>query len=470
MRILGPDGNPISTGSPVSPEVQQIVDRAKEIASKGDAATALQQMVYAFQSDVKSDLVIDTSCDLLRQMMQASGAEQSDELELFEQLKIKREDPLLNYQIGNRFFQLQQPFLARPFLSRAKELAGDDKTELGQHIDVDFSQVLMDLGAYQEAIDAFHKLNDDYGGLPIWLVLEMAECYALLRQMDEADAVYAVAPPESTEVVPGMDEVREEVGDLLARVRDFDEVEQLGLREWHYVQTRGMLLETNPDEKVPGERFLIFQPSEEDCAYLVGLTAAILDKKELAPNRILWLGPNSEPLARLFAQWWEVDAENIRPYQLGDNTDDTADLGLLVMSHSYDVFTIADEETFVDLAQARGGLVTFALDVRWSDRQPLTPDIAGFLSQACNLPWENRMQLSEDQQTVTRIEETRDAETVAKEISAQFIPDEEFDQYAQETLELYAACTDLILDHRDGTLIRRPLVTHSPIQSPRIGF
>ena len=37
-------------------EVQQIVNRAKEIASKGDAATALQQIVYAFQSDVKSDL------------------------------------------------------------------------------------------------------------------------------------------------------------------------------------------------------------------------------------------------------------------------------------------------------------------------------------------------------------------------------------------------------------------------------
>lgn len=470
MRILGPDGNPISTGTPVSIEVQQIVDQAKEIAARGDAATALQQMVYAFQSDVKSDLVIDTSCDLLRQMMQMAGADQSDELQLFEQLKENREDPQLNYQIGNRFFQLQQPFLSRPFLSRAKELLGDERNELGQHIDVDYSQVLMDLGAYQEAIDAFHKLNDDYGGLPIWLVLEMAECYALLRQLDEADAVYEVAPPESTADVPGMDEVREEVGDLLARARDFDGVEELGLREWHYVQTRGMLLETNPDDKIPGERFLIFQPSEEDCAYLVGLTAAILDKKEFAPNRILWLGPNSEPLARLFAQWWEVDEKNIRAYQLGDNTEDDSDLGLLVMSHSYDVFTIDDEETFVDLAQARAGLITFALDVRWSDRQPLTPDIAGFLSQACNLPWENRMQLSEDQQTVTHIEETRDALTVAKAIAEQFIPNEEFDQYAGETLELYAACTDLIIDHRDSTLIRRALVTHSPVQSPRIGL
>ena len=63
----------------------------------------------------------------------------------------------------------------------------------------------------------------------------------------------------------------------------------------------------------------------------------LLDTKGYAPNRILWLGPNSEPLARLFAQWWEVDPENIRPYQHGDNTEDGEDISLLVMAHSYDV-------------------------------------------------------------------------------------------------------------------------------------
>lgn len=472
MPILGPDGKPIQSGPPVSDEVKQIVERAKAIAEQGDPASALQQLVFAFQTDVASDLVLDTTIELLTTMATMTGNDpaQSEELQLFQQLKENREEPLLYFQVGNRFFQLQQSFVARPFLARAKELLGGQINELSQAIDVDHAQCLMDLGAYQDAINAFHALNDTYGGLPIWLVLEMSECYGLLRQIDEAEAVYQIAPAEAAAQFPGMEAVREEVGDLLARVRDFDEAEEMTLRDWHYVQTRGMLLETNPDENVPGERFVFFQPSEEDVAYVVAMAAAVLDNKGYAPNRILWLGQSSEPLARLFAQWWEVEPENVRPYKHGDNTDSEEELALLVMAHSTDVMTLESEEEFVDLAQARAGLITFALDVRWTERQPMTPDIAGFLTQACNLPWETRFQVNEEEQTVTRIDETRDPETIAAEIAAQFPSDEESDGFATEMLEEYAICTDLILDHRDGELIRRPLVTHSPIKSPRMGF
>ena len=42
------------------------------------------------------------------------------------------------------------------------------------------------------------------------------------------------------------------------------------------------------------------------------------------------------------------------------------------------------------------------------------------------------------------------------------------DTFAKELLEDYDVCTDLILDHRDGSLIRRPLMTHSPVKSPRL--
>ncbi len=470
MRILGPDGKPLQTGPPVSDEVKQIVERAQAIAAQGDPASALQQLVFAFQTDVSSDLVLDTTCELLSGMARAANAGESEELQLFEQLRANREEPTLYYQVGNRFFQLQQPFVARPFLTRARELVGTTVNELTQAIDVDTAQVLMDLGAYQDAINAFHALNDTYGGLPIWLVLEMAECYALLRQSDEADEVYNIAPPEAADQFPGMESVREEVGDLLARVRDFEGVELMDLRDWHYVQTRGILIETNPDENVPGERFVFFQPSEEDVAYIVGVSAALLDHKGYTPSRLLWLGPASEPLARLFAQWWEIEPENIRPYQNGDNVESDVDISLLVLAHSYDVLTLEDEESFIDLAQARSGLITFALDTRWTDRQPMTPDVAGFLSQACNLPWETRFLIDEETQSVTRVDEERDAETIAAAVAAQFPDEEECDQYAKELLEDYGVCTDLILDHRDGTLIRRPMVTHSPISSPRLGF
>ncbi len=470
MRILGPDGKPIETGPAVSEEVQKIVENARAIAQQGDPATALQQMVFAFQQDVTSNLVLDTTCDLLQQMAQRAGATSSEEYQLFDHLRQNREDPVGYYQIGNRFFQLQQPVIALPFLRRAKQLLNGTKNELSQAADVDYAQCLMDLGAYQEAINAFHELNDKYGGLPIWLILEMAECYALLRQIDEAEAVYQIASPEAAAQFPGMEEAHEEIGDLIARVHDFDGVEEMDLRAWHYVQTRGMLIDTNSDEDAPGGRYVLVQLGEEDVADIVGTTAALLDTKGYAPNRLLWLGENSEPLARLFAQWWEIDEENIRPYQPGDNSDDEDELGLLVMAHSYDVMSLPNEEALIDLLQARAGLITFALDVRWTERQPMTPDIAGLLSQVFTLPWEPRLEVSADQQSVTRIEETRSPQAVAEDLAKHFPPEEECDKYAQELLDYYSICTDLLLDHRDGTLHRKTLVTHSPIKSPRIGF
>jgi hypothetical protein len=139
------------------------------------------------------------------------------------------------------------------------------------------------------------------------------------------------------------------------------------------------------------------------------------------------------------------------------------------MAHSDDVLQLEDEATFIDLAQARAGLITFTLDVRWTDRQPMCPDITGFLAQACSLPWEPRFELGVDQKTVTRKDETRSTKTIAAEIAGAFPDEEECDQIAREMVEDYDICTDLVLDHRDGTLIRRPLVAHSPVKSPRVG-
>ncbi len=501
MRILGPDGKPIETGPPVSEEVNQLVQQAKEIVAQGEPHNALQQMVFAFQSDVSSDLVLDTTCDILQDMMQRAGASESYELQLFQNLKNHKSDPAAYQQVGHWFAQNQQFFVARPFFIKAKEMIGAGVSELSQAVDMGHAQVMMSLGAYEEAVNSFHELNDKYGSLPPWLLMELAECYALLRQMDAAESVYQIAPEEAFEQfpnIPALPMIREEVGDMLARVRDFDDVEDMDLCDWHYVQTRGILLEMNPNpdpgtEPTPNTeeegsqgsgRFIYFSPSEQDVAYLVGVAAAMLDAKQLSPKRILWLGDESEPLAKLFGQWWEVD--EIRHYRHGDNTNNADDLALLVMSHSYNVLTglpVGASETdtpeamqemaetqFADLMQARAGLVTFALDVRWTERQPMTPDIGGFLTQSCSLPWETRFQVNEEDQSVTQIEETRTPDEIAVEIAKLFLPNEKLDETAADMIADYEDCTDLIIDHRDGTLTRRPLMTHSPIKSPRLGF
>ena len=257
---------------------------------------------------------------------------------------------------------------------------------------------------------------------------------------------------------------------MIARVHDFDDRETLELPQWHYVQTRSIILETNPDENMPGQRFVFFTPSEEDISYMVALTAAMLDQKGYAPNRILWIGDSAEVLARTFAQWWEVDEADLREYQDGDNNDDEENLALLVLAHSYDVSALPSEEALFGLFPARAGLITFALDLHWTERQPITPDISGYMSQICHLPWEAKVDMTDDQVTVTPITEKPDARALAVALAAQFPPEEDSDKFAQETLEEFAACTDLLLDHRDGSLNRKSMVTHSPLPGPRFGF
>jgi hypothetical protein len=71
---------------------------------------------------------------------------------------------------------------------------------------------------------------------------------------------------------------------------------------------------------------------------------------------------------------------------------------------------------------------------------------------------------------VTPIEEAPDVDALAQEMAAQFPSEEECDANANKILAVYSGCTDLILDHRDGELFRKSLVTHSPVSSPQIAF
>jgi hypothetical protein len=463
---LDPEGQPIQIGQ--TPEqVQQLVDRARALSEAGDAPSAFQTLAVAFQTDVVGDNVIEMACELLQRNSETTGTPPGDEFLLFDQIRRDRNDFGAYHRLGTHFLRLGQFGLARPFLEQARALAVDEPQDVQTAIDVDKAQTLVHLGEYEEAINAFHTLNEKVGGLPLGLILLMCECYALMRLPDEAEAVYQVAPAEAAAQIQGLDREREETGDLLARLRDFDGVEELDLPAWHYIQTRGMLLETNPDPKMPGGRFVLYQPSEEDVAYLVGLTAALLDAREYSPTRIVWLGPSAEPLARLFAQWWEVEENSIRPYRSGDNSDSEEELTLLVMAHSNE---IREEQTYQELLPARAGMIIFALDLRWTEAQPITPDISGFMSQACNLPWETRIEPNEDGNSWRQVTETRDPATIAEAIASQFPPEEECDEFANETLETFERCTDLILEHRDGTLNRRPLMTHSPIKSAKLGL
>src|SRR5258708_1997306 len=93
MRILGPDGKPIESGPPISPVVRQFVAQAKEAAGNGDPNSALQQMVFAFQHDVSSNLVLDTTIELLQEIVRMAGATNSQELEIFRNIQNHRDDP-----------------------------------------------------------------------------------------------------------------------------------------------------------------------------------------------------------------------------------------------------------------------------------------------------------------------------------------------------------------------------------------
>lgn len=486
MAILGPDGKPLSRGTQPKPEVLEALNKINAIAEQGGLPVALQQMAAVFQQDVTSDLVLETACNLLERMHQEQmraykalpldqrrqiEAPVDDEAQIFRALRSASSSPQAYYDVATRFFRLGQAVISRPFYARALELLGKEQSELSQNASVEYAQVMMELGGYKECADILQNLNDMYGGLPVELILKMTECYALLRRLPEADTLYSVITKEATADNPALEEWREETGDLIARVHDFDDRETLGLREWHYVQTRGMLLATNTDANMPGERYAFCAPPLADIARIIAITAAFLDNRGYAPNRLLWLGERSEILARLFAEWWEIDEEEIRPYQAGDNTADEDNLALVVMCHSADLLSLPDEETLFELYEAQAGLIMFSMNVNWTERQPITPDITGMLSQMCYFPWEANVSMdNQGNINITPMEEAPDPRALAKQMAQFFPSDEECEADAQRLAEVYGGCTDLILDHRDGDLFRKSLVTHSPAPSPLLSF
>ena len=134
-------------------------------------------MAFGFQQDVSSDAVLNATCDLLKQMAQAAGDANSLELQLFEAVRDNRENAEAYYSVGSHFFQVGQTFIAGPFLFRARQLAGAAVDQMSLQIDVELGQVLMELGEYQGATECFQRLNDNYGGLPLELILKMTECF-----------------------------------------------------------------------------------------------------------------------------------------------------------------------------------------------------------------------------------------------------------------------------------------------------
>ncbi|MDE2125893.1 MAG: hypothetical protein KGJ62_04820 [Armatimonadetes bacterium] len=448
--VLGADDNVYR--SPEDPAAA-IIGEARALMTQG-ASLALQRLSEVFYLDVSSDAVIDNVLAMMRTAMAFSGEQASEELSLFERLQAERGNAESYFRIGARFQELGNPRVALPFLIRARDLAAPHTTEFQIALGTTLARAHMQSGAYQAAVLEYHKVSELLSGLPGWLMLELAECYALLRQCDDAERVLEAAPREALSDAADYEQALEETADLIARVREFTTVADPGIREWHYAQTRGAVMSVSPTDVGFNGRYPAIRLEVASVALLCAGLCKWLSLLDLRPKCVSWLGPAAEPLALHIAALLSNGPTSTAPWSPGSNIDGDAP-GLLVLAHSWDVQYLASELDLQELATARSGMLLFCLQTGSTEPQPVTPDISGMLAESAELPWETPG--------------TTAAQTAADWAAA--LAEQAPDTGATEALateleQAYEGFTDLLLNHRDGTLPRRILPGHSPLNAP----
>jgi tetratricopeptide (TPR) repeat protein len=270
------------------------------------------------------------------------------------------------FEAGYHFIDEREPELAAMLLSRCARL---EPRQREIHYELGFA--LMQLRRFQEAIIEFESLLQDYDDFDTRLNLTV--CHSITRNLARARqlagemAQYAASQEEMKELA-----LRNWV---IKRLEGFAADDELGVRDWFY-SLYGSVLLNEKVEKDSAGRPQTTSVSYEDLAGTLVLLSGFLKKMGLAYDVIEYYSRLSRPLASALSACLNLPVE---PYRGPDRRDKA----LLVMAWSSDI--IGPHRAFVPHCPGRS---LFALGLTTSCRLPVTPEIAGFLSGRCVMPWE----------------------------------------------------------------------------------
>lgn len=272
------------------------------------------------------------------------------------------------FEAGYQFIDDRQPELAALLLERCVKLAPDEP-----NVNYELGFALLSLKQYEKAIPyldrAFLKIKDFDSYLNLAVAYTCTRQQQKLKKMLDGMAALASTDEESTELKHQRIVAR--------RLELLSKKPVLTARDWLYIHYGSILLEQN-DAPGSGGKFGPVDAGYMEIARTLLVLRGVLEGLGAEYDVIEYYSSLSRPLSHALAELLGV------PYELyrGPNQEEHA---LLVMGWGSDI--IGPHESFVALEKQRN---IFSYALTWQEALPVTPELVGFLSEACALPWGER--------------------------------------------------------------------------------
>ncbi|MBI3271675.1 MAG: tetratricopeptide repeat protein [Planctomycetes bacterium] len=438
-------------------DVSKLFEAARRLFKDGDASAAFVTLKHAFARDAGFARLYPLAAEV------ADSLGFSPESRLFRRLAKAPRDPYLFFGLGMHFFRQNDAELALPFFRQALTLNPPDEDLVFQAIR-HLGYANQGAGRFDEAVVHLEKLvaaeRDDRGDL-----LSLAECLIAERRAARAEEILARLDGRG----PGDEEEADrsgELGRMLDRLREFPEDGDLGLREWHYVQHRGVLLDLFQDPRPAGGRFVAVWLTVPMVARVLVAARELLRDRGLAIRRVLRAGERAGPLAGAFAGMLGVSCIRWEERASAPPTEG-AGADLVVATHSEDLGPMCEQLYPVD-----GGLVLYAHCLQWTYDQPVLPELCGLMAQMAKMPWEDRLRVAEESDGGRKVVKLPPDARAAEEIAAGLLAEigkTEVGDATRELVAAYRARKDLLLGSRRPGDRRRMFFAASPIGGVRFG-
>ncbi|MBI5366651.1 MAG: tetratricopeptide repeat protein, partial [Planctomycetes bacterium] len=296
------------TGVAPAADVGTLFEAARRIFKDGDAQSAFFTLRRAFARDPGYARLYPLAAEVAGVL----GA--VEEAKLFKKAAKRVTDPVAIYALGMHFVHERYPDLAIPFLLHVLRMNPPDEDLVFAAIR-HLGYASVDAGRYADAIGHLEKLlaaeREDHGDL-----LALVEALIAERRAGRAAEVLArlersapaTAPTDATDApraAGGAEEEGAEVAELrraLERLREFPEDRALGLREWHYVQHRGALIDLFEDARPAGGRFVAVWLTAGMVGRVLAALRALLAARGVRVRRVLAANARAEPLAEACAR------------------------------------------------------------------------------------------------------------------------------------------------------------------------
>lgn len=375
-----------------------------------------------------------------------------DDADLFDALRASPENADALFALAYRMLDEDRPDVAAALLERALDTEPESASirrelAMARLQSRDFSGCLTALAPLQDSPELSETER-----LEVLLLAAEAAFYArrppLCRQFLEA----------ADELVPE-DDQRDRLDALhaqLGRSARWPSLEDLGLREWHFIQHAGVLLKTAggyfEDASRQG-RYDVLELRPDMVAFLLQRLVDLFERLGLEQEIVVPVSGVAAPLAHALAARLgipcveELSARAGRP-------------ALLVAANASELEPVASS-----LARHRSELRVFSLNLDWERDAPVCPDVAGVLARRVLLPWEERYAIKEDSKTMRVIPGTeRPPAEIGAELLAAMdaLPDDS--GHAREDFESFymPLASMLVLGNEDAHPHRRRFVSLSP--------